>query len=336
MKKVTAPGLCRSLFCLWSTKKRRFWCLLFCFTFILLIGVALLVTWYAILPAEDPDYNLTPFQSTEETVFISSTELDQYLNSETGATVLDARPRYHKVVERTKAGYGDSIPGSRSAPWRDFIQSDGPGELRSVDELQELFRERGVSNEVPVIVYGSWKEGWGEEGRIYWQLDWLNHTKAFILYGGIFGWNGTGRGVEGRGDFVARPVPERNINAEQLRTRLSNNSVNVIDSRTADEYDGSTPYGSARGGHIPSSVLFNWRRVFEPDESGNLKSPRKLRRELFDLGLARNKPIVVYCTRGIRAGFLYAVLKWIGMESVANFPGSWRLWARNDTLPIEV
>eukprot|EP00210_Caulerpa_lentillifera_P002424 g2323.t1 len=322
----------RTPFC---TNKRRCCILLCCTSCLILLATALLITWYVILPADDPDYNLTPFLTIDETVFISSEQLEQYLNSETGATVLDARSRYHRVVERTKAGYGDSIPGSRSAPWTDFTRNGGRDELKPIHELQDLYQQRGVSNNRPVVIYGSWKEDWGEEGRIYWQLDYLNHTNVFILYGGIFGWNGTGRGVDGRGDFVARPVPERHITANKIVTALDDDEVVIVDARTEDEYGGSTPHGSPRGGHIPTAVSYDWRRVFESDGSGNLKSPRKLEREFVKLGVTRNVKVVLYCTSGVRAGFLYAVMKWSGMKSIANYPGSWWMWSQNASLPIE-
>ena len=60
----------------------------------------------------------------------------------------------------------------------------------STEDMQTVFRSKGVSNDVPVVVYGGWSAptSWGEEGRIYWQLDYLNHTQAYVLYGGIYAW----------------------------------------------------------------------------------------------------------------------------------------------------
>lgn len=75
--------------------------------------------------------------------------------------------------------------GSRGAPWGSFTVSGGRGDLKSVADLESMFRKLGVSNDVPVVVYGSWKEEWGEEGRIFWQLEWLGHKDVRILYGGM-------------------------------------------------------------------------------------------------------------------------------------------------------
>ena len=305
------------------------------------------------LRASDPDYDLREIPTAERKIFIHAEELEQLLNSETGATVLDARTRDSALLKHMRPGHGSSIEGrdtahvvrvyfkyrtgARISPWQDF--TDG-GELKSVDDIQQLFRDRGVSNDVPVVVFGIWKEGWGEEGRIFWQLDWLNHTQAYILYGGIFAWTETaftGRGRNGPGDFVARPVPERYASAAEIENLLNNNAdVTIVDARAENEYIGDTPYGSSRGGHIPTAMHYRWKWVFDPDNSGNLKPIQNLTREFEDLGAQdTDDDIVIYCTRGIRAAFLYSVFQWAGYENVKNYADSWKSWAQDPNLPVE-
>lgn len=193
-------------------------------------------------------------------------------------------------------------PGSRRASWGSFTASGGRSVLKPVPELQTQFRELGVSNDVPVVVYGSWTEEWGEEGRIFWQLDWLGHPQVYILYGGgmhtpllmnligqslylfpdgfiwmtevqcgnhelfiagIFAWelnDFQGAGLSGTGDFIANPIADRTTDSDEIAGLIDagGKDLFLIDSRTQEEYDGSTQYNVARGGHIPGAVHFNW------------------------------------------------------------------------------
>ena len=42
-----------------------------------------------------------------------------------------------------------------------------------------------MRNDRPVVVYGDWVNEWGEEGRLFWMLEYLNHTRVHVLYGGV-------------------------------------------------------------------------------------------------------------------------------------------------------
>ncbi len=102
----------------------------------------------------------------------------------------------------------------------------------------------------------------------------------------------------------------------------------VLDVRTRAEYDGATPYGSVRGGHVPGAEHLEWTALF--DEQGALRP----RAELEALLPARGARVVAYCTGGVRSGFVYAVLRALGRDDVANYPGSWWEYAASD-LPVE-
>ncbi|CAD7700397.1 unnamed protein product [Ostreobium quekettii] len=289
------------------------------------------------IPEYDLNFNITKGEGTVK-VFVSPDELETMMESEKGVTLLDAReaPGPLAVLANRRT---ESIPGSYHAHWTDFIVEGTRDTLQSVEELEGLFRERGVSNDVPVVVYGVWTEGWGEEGRIFWQLHWLGHQQAYILYGGVFAWNTSdheGRGRTADGDFVAKPIDDRIIDADQLKKRLDTEPQNlvVLDARTIAEYEGAQLYGEERGGHVPGAVQFEWKRVFAEDGSGNLKNSSKLKEELMEIGVADDVAIVTYCTGGIRSSFLYSVLTWLGYEDVTNYAASWWDWASREDLPI--
>eukprot|EP00193_Tetraselmis_chui_P000227 CAMPEP_0177760862 /NCGR_PEP_ID=MMETSP0491_2-20121128/5497_1 /TAXON_ID=63592 /ORGANISM="Tetraselmis chuii, Strain PLY429" /LENGTH=136 /DNA_ID=CAMNT_0019276797 /DNA_START=609 /DNA_END=1019 /DNA_ORIENTATION=+ len=103
-------------------------------------------------------------------------------------TVLDARGGNSFYAIEDPA-WGNSIPGSQRVAWKEFTDTR-TGKLLPAERQQQIFQSKGVSMGVPVVVYGAWssKRSWGEEGRIYWQLDYLGHTNVSMLYGGIYAW----------------------------------------------------------------------------------------------------------------------------------------------------
>jgi hypothetical protein len=105
-------------------------------------------------------------------------------------TLLDARPP--PTTFTRQPGLGSTIPGAVRAEWQEFMRpAAGGDELMMPDEMAAVFRSKGVSRTRPVVVFGGWSaQGfWGEEGRIWWQLWWLNHMHVHILYGGVWAWD---------------------------------------------------------------------------------------------------------------------------------------------------
>ena len=85
--------------------------------------------------------------------------------------------------------------------------------MRVVQRLQEdmarAYSAVGVDTDRPVVVYGGWAEDnfWGEEARVWWNLHWLNHPHAYILYGGVWAWDISVHEV-GSAACLCSPAPE--------------------------------------------------------------------------------------------------------------------------------
>ena len=265
-------------------------------------------------------------------LFVHPEELEA-LRQGQGAVVLDARGGMSYL--------GGHITGAGSAPWQSFT---GDGLLtglltQDMASVQDALQALGVRNEAPVVVVADWDAGWGEEGRLFWMLEYLGHEDVRILYGGMPRWKAEGRPTESfssspvRGDFIVRLREDRRATAQEVLSALeSEGSVVVLDTRRAEEYGGSTPYGSARGGHIPTARHFYWKEVFGAD--GNLKPRESLRARLNGLGVGDDTIVIAYCTGGVRSGFMYAVMRWLEYDSPQNYDGSWWEWASRDELPV--
>lgn len=257
---------------------------------------------------------------------------------EEGAAVLDARERAE--FERAR------IKGAQNLPWQLFVEGEASGALVEDDKYhQSLLQKAGVFAEKPVLIYGNWSApgAWGEEGRLFWTLEYLGHKKVYILQGGLEAWEGAKRPVERgsaeigaskRGDFQVRRQRRLRASTAEIAQSLSAQKAPIIlDSRERVEYEGQVKYGEARPGHIPGANHLDWRDLF--DRGGDLRSADELRQILTGFGAHKDSPIVAYCTGGIRSGFVYAALRHLGFKKIKNYDASMWEWARDSELPLQ-
>jgi thiosulfate/3-mercaptopyruvate sulfurtransferase len=184
----------------------------------------------------------------------------------------------------------------------------------------------------PVLAYGQADQGWGEEGRIFWMLEHLGHDRVHILDGGIQAWDAAGLPMKRltspaeKGDFEPQPGKGR-VRLEEVILAQQTSSHTIWDTRTQEEFEGATPYGEARPGHIPGALHLHWKALL--DAQGRLLPELELRALLQPF----TAPVVPLCTGGVRAAFAYAVLRHLNIET-ALYDGSMWEWAKRDELPL--
>ena len=225
------------------------------------------------------------------------------------------------------------IPGAVSAPWQQFTTGAQSGLLVGTEELQRRIQALGVDASDTIVVYGAWDAAWGEEGRLFWMLEYAGHGDVHILRGGFEAWTAAGGNTDrsvptpAAGTFVVQPRPE--LRATRDEVAEAGSGVTILDTRSADEYQGAMWYNEVRGGHVPGAMHTAWQSFLE-----GATSPDAARAVLQEAGISPDRPVIAYCTGGIRSGFVYAVLRAGGVERVANYDGSWWEWAADPSLPI--
>ncbi|MGB3532166.1 MAG: rhodanese-like domain-containing protein [Microcoleaceae cyanobacterium] len=246
-----------------------------------------------------------------------------------GAILLDARSL--KLLK------GATLPGSNAIAWQDFSQSEKPnkGKLLTSDRiLTKKLQALGIVQNKPVVVVINPKTGWGEDGRIVWMLRSLGHRQAVFVDGGYpalvsAGWlklkqsNVLQNNIK-TGDFVVRRRLDWTVNRDQLQQQFNSENIVVIDSREPREYNGQTPYGEKRGGHIPGAIHLYYQDWL--DEDGLLLSQSRILAQLNQLGITPETEIIIYCTGGIRSAWLTAVFVDLGYNA-KNYPGSMWEWS---------
>jgi thiosulfate/3-mercaptopyruvate sulfurtransferase len=116
------------------------------------------------------------------------------------------------------------------------------------------------------------------------------------------------------------------VTLDELRRRLGEEALSVLDVRTVGEFDGTAETScDPRHGHIPGARNLPLERILECRGTEDV-------REL--VGLPEGAEIIAYCHVGSRSGFAVQVLRAAGYEA-RNYAGSWHEWSRDPTLPGE-
>ncbi|HUP39130.1 MAG TPA: rhodanese-like domain-containing protein, partial [Vicinamibacterales bacterium] len=122
--------------------------------------------------------------------------------------------------------------------------------------IEHLLASRGVSTEVPVVVYDD--TSGIRAARIFWFLEFFGHPDTRVLDGGYQAWIARGLPVTQK---AVKPVPtdwrggrHAKILADwmSVRDRLNAPGSVILDTRSDGEYCGAT-VRAARGGAIPGA-----------------------------------------------------------------------------------
>ncbi len=238
------------------------------------------------------------------------------------------------------------IPGAQpTGDWQDYsVRRDGvPGFIdQDPAAIARKLKAMGVDRGKTLVLYGDPEDKWRTDGRFFWMLEFYGFTRTALLEGGVDSWEKQGLPME-RGP--ASSPAASNLKAQDIQfnwevyadqkwiaDRLHSPNLALIDNREQNEYNGATPYGSSRGGHIPGAVHIDWREFY--DARGRLKPLDTLESLLAKWNITKDKEVVVYCTGGVRSGMAYFVFRYLGYN-VRNYDGSWWDWSRNPQLPVE-
>ncbi len=263
------------------------------------------------------------------------------------AEQLVSLPPDKTVIIDTRSGWKyflGHIPGAVNlSDWRDFTEKrEGVQGLliEDADYIVSILGPLGIDPQKTIVLYGDPTDRWRTDGRFFWMFERFGFESVRILNGGLDFWKKSGgeiqRGKQDRGSPSMLSAGDIRLNDKVAATgswiHENLGRLAVIDNRTKKEFDGATPYGSARGGLIPKSSHIHWERFFT--ENGVLKSKSDLSALLEKNGIRSDQEIVVYCTGGVRSGMAYYAFRNLGY-SVRNYDGSWWDWSLHSELPVE-
>ncbi len=212
-----------------------------------------------------------------------------------------------------------------------------PGLLPEVADLEAVFSELGLTPDTHVIC--SDDEGGGWAGRLIWVLDCIGHTKYSYINGGIVAWRQaglpqeTGTVTPQASDYKITAInPDATFTKAQVLDNLGKPDFAIWDARSAAEYTGEKVI-SARGGHIPGAVNYEWTRGMDKDRGLRINDLDAFRTLLSGLGIDETKRIATHCQTHHRSGYTYLVGKILGFD-IRGYAGSWSEWGNDENTPV--
>ena len=231
------------------------------------------------------------------------------------------------------------VPGAVNITWQ-MLSNMAPkqgeagwGVVLDKDELGAKIASFGIDGSRTIVVYNDPK-GLGEEGRVLWTLKIAGIKDVRILNGGIPAWKKSGgelsqeaAKVTASNFKVSRYDDARIATTDYVKANLG--KVKLIDTRSPEEFNGSTNHGeNFKGekvyGRIPGAILLQYSDLYRPD--GKIKSNAELTAIFDKIGVKKDDEIVTYCTVGIRSGFTAEILRMVGYTKVKNYNASFSEW----------
>ena len=238
------------------------------------------------------------------------------------------------------------IPGAVFLDYGHIVGMNRPftGLLPETPAFEHIVNSLGITPDTHIVAYD--EEGGGKAARLIWTLHAMGHNKTSLLNGGLIAWYREELPMSNEAatsqpntsnehynvDFTRQPVV---ADTEYIKANLDNGKVGLLDARSVDEYTGTARYAE-RQGRIPGAQHFEWTRAMDADANYRLVAREKLQPMLDDLGLTKDKEIIVYCQSHHRSALSYLMLKYLGYENVRGYPGSWSEWGNRADTPVEI
>jgi thiosulfate/3-mercaptopyruvate sulfurtransferase len=184
--------------------------------------------------------------------------------------------------------------------------------LPAEDDFARAASRAGIGPGVLVVAYGNM----GGPERLWWLLRHFGHDECAVLAGGIETWLGPLTAGDEEIEPVAFVPQARSgdtIEADELASRLGEESLVLVDARPAHRWRGEQNPIDRVFGRIPGALSAPWAEPVPELPEGDL---------------------VAYCGSGVTSCVTLHGL-WLAGREGRLYPGSWSEWEQRPELRVE-
>jgi len=220
-----------------------------------------------------------------------------------------------------------------------FPEHGAPERMMPPEMLVKVLGRMGINRNTMVVIYAEEVDSLAP--YLVWQLDCLGHKRSAVLDGGYTKWLADGRTKTQEYPVIepcayqlpAKPASGVRATLAEVKQATTSGGTVLLDVRPAAQFTGDGgPW--IRKGRIPGAVNRDW--VLDLGIGGRLKEADSLRLAYAALGVKPDRPVIVYCGKGLRSTNTYFVLKYVlSFPNVKVYDGSFSEWASHPELPVE-
>jgi len=231
------------------------------------------------------------------------------------------------------------IPNAINVALTDIVSSTPPvgGLLVNEDVMSNVLSRMGYTEGRHFIIVD---DNCGPQAaRFAWTLEAYGIESYSVLNGGMVAWeteiNVTDNTIEfpTPSHYTASLTAGNAFSREQILAHLGNDNFQVVDARTLGEFNGND-LRSARGGHIPGAIHFEWSQIKDPNTM-KLRPLSEIESLFTKASIQKDKTTVTYCQTHMRSSVLSLVMKALEFKEVRGYAGAWSDWGNQEDTPIE-
>ncbi len=233
------------------------------------------------------------------------------------------------------------IPGARFLWPGDVALSnaDLSYQLLSVTHLDSIVECLGISNDTRVVLCGI-NGNVSPTARVFLTLEYLGLTgRVAILDGGFDIWKSENRPTStetpkvSRASFTPKLKSSVFVEAEGVQANIRKEGVSIIDARAPGFYEGTTPNGMPRSGHIPGARNIYFATLV--DSTNKMLGTQTIGEMFAKAGVRPDDRVIAYCHIGQTASLVYFAARLLGHEA-SLYDGSFEDWSGRSDLPVEL